>query len=374
MAASNWSLLASVWPVEDRPANLMREDVVNSIEFSTLLAMAKYQKESRVGATDGVSKASYTKDSLPPSTLFKEEKDNGVKKLHSARFKLRLPLTDPKKWWHKVPLKREHKYRAIPLKFLGCQGQVSEKTIENAHDRSVPHQLKHFCRENISVSAKPLKKIERKDEDGLSTVYDYLWEEPTTMTHIQDALINYQAVMQHLWPIDPTGIIISKLLTKYKWINGADGMKERVAVCTAFFNSVMRENAGRAVRGEVIMSFSEQELLLKDVLVAHGVSSSVPLGRIPKQEGNKVFKKPAQEGKQAPTGAKRTSGAKFQVARVGNLGCCYGFNDINGCKNATKTKAGCKDSLGREFAHACNKFLTASQVHCLGDHSRTKHP
>ena len=359
--------------MEDRPSNLQREDVVNTIDFGTLLAMAKYQKDSRVGAADGTTKSSFTKDTLPSTTLFKEEKDNGVKKLHSARFQLRLPLTDPKKWWHKVPLRRDHKYRAIPLKFMGCQGQVSEKTIENAHDRSVAHQLKHFCRENISVNAKPLKKMERKDEDGVCTVYDYMWEEPTTMSHIQDAIINYQAVLHQLWPTDPTGIIIAKLLTKYKWINSAEGLKEKVAACTAFFNAVMRENAGRAVRGETIMNFEDQELLLKDVLISHGIPSSVPLGKIPRQDLTKPFKKPTPEARHAPAGARRSSNSKFQVARVGNLGCCYGFND-SVCKNPTKTEAGCKDALGREFAHNCNKFLTATQTHCLAKHSRSKHP
>ena len=138
VAASNWSLLASIWPVRDRPDNLQREDVVNAIAFDTLLAMAKFQKETRVGSATSGSKSSFTKDTLPNSTLFKEQRDNGVKKLHEARF-LRLPLTDPKKWWDKMPLTRSHKYRNIPLKFMGCQGQIAEKTIENTHDRAVAH-------------------------------------------------------------------------------------------------------------------------------------------------------------------------------------------------------------------------------------------
>ena len=59
-AASHWSLLATIWPVEDRPDNLQREEVVNAIDFATLLAMAKYQ-ESRVGAAGNGPKSSYTR-------------------------------------------------------------------------------------------------------------------------------------------------------------------------------------------------------------------------------------------------------------------------------------------------------------------------
>ena len=373
VAASNWSLLATIWPVKDRPDNLQRTDVVNAIDFTTLLGMAKYHKEARIGTAGQSSKSSFTKDTLPNSTLFKEARDNGVKRLHEARF-LRLPLVDQKKWWHLVPLTRNHKYRNIPLKFMGCQGQVAEKTVENAHDRSNAHQLKHFFSENISVNAKPLKKIERTDEDGLSTVLDYLWEEPSSLSHVQDAIINYQAVLHNLWPTDPTAIIILKVLNKYKWIANGDNLKDKVASCTSFFNSIMRENAGRAVRGEVIMSFEEQEHLLKDVLVAHGIQGTVPIGRIPKLENpNPKQSKVFTNSKPVSSGPRRTTNStKFQTARVGALGCCYGYNDSN-CSNLAKTKAGCKDSRGREFAHNCNKFLTQSQAHCLGDHPRHKH-
>ena len=373
VAASNWNLLASIWPVRDRPENLQREDVVNAIDFSTLLGMAKYKQESSVGAAGGGSKAAFTKDSLPENTYFKEARDNGVKRLHDERF-LRLPLTDPKKWWHRIPLNRSHKYKNIPLKFMGCQGQIAEKTIDNAHDRSNAHLLKHFFSENIGINAKPFKKIERKDEDGLSTVFDYLWEEPSTLSHIQDAIVNYQATLHHLWPMDPTAIILLKVLNKYKWINSGDSLKDKVAACTSFFNSVMRENAGRAVRGETVMNFNEQELLLKDILAAHGISGSVPIGRIPKLDppkpnfNKKQDKLPRQSSGKKP--AQNTN--KFQVARLGNLGCCYSFND-NVCHNTTKTTAGCKDSMGREFAHNCNRFLANKQAHCLGDHPRHKH-
>ena len=260
------------------------------IDFSTLLNMAKFQKETRIGSSSHGSKSAFSKDSLPSSTVFKEARDNGARKLHEARF-LRMPLIDHKKWWHMVPLTRTHMYRNIPLKFMGCQGQVAEKTVENAHDRSIAAQLKHYFSANISINTKPLKKIERSEEDGLSTVMDFLWEEPSTLTHVQDAIINYQTVLHMLWPTDPSAIILLKVLTKFKWINAGESLKEKVNTCTAFFNSVMRENAGRAVRGETVMSFEEQEALLKDVLIAHGLPGTVPVGRIPKVETSKQMKK-----------------------------------------------------------------------------------
>lgn len=369
VASSNWSLLSKFWPVKERPDNLQRPEVVNMIEFSTLLSMAKFQKETKIGSSSHGSKSAFSKDSLPGSTVFKEARDNGVRKLHEARF-LRLPLVEHKKWWHLVPLTRPHLYRNIPLKFMGCQGQVAEKTVENAHDRSVAAQLKHFFSANISINTKPLKKIERAEEDGLSTVMDFLWEEPSTLSHVQDAIINYQAILHSLWPTDPTAIILMKVLTRYKWIHAGESLKEKVAACTAFFNGAMRENAGRAVRGETVMNFDEQEALMKDVLVAHGIPGTVPVGRIPKVEvkPSKRFPDP----KPSFSGPKKGP-ATTKFARVGTLGCCYGFND-GACTNSQKTEAGCKDSRNREFAHNCNRFNTQTGLHCLGKHSRNKHP
>ena len=375
-ASSNWSLLASIWPVSERPANLRRKEVVNAIDFNNLLAMAKFQKDTTSSATSSSGKASFTKDTLPGTTTFKEGKDDGVRKFHPARF-LRLPLSNPKKWWNKVPLTREHKYRNIPLKFTGCQGQVSEKTIENAHDRSNAHQLKHFFSENIAINSKPFKKIERKDGDGLSTITDYLWEDPSNLSQCQDAMLNFQAVQQQLWPMDPTPTILLKVLTKYKWIQNGDSLKDKVAAATAFFNALMRENAGRAVRGETVMSFTEQELLMKDTLTSHGISCAVPIIRIPK------FDPPAHNSKKVndtrsssnfnssrkPSGG----GGKFQTAKVGGNACCYAFNDVGGCHSNTQQRNGCKDSSGREFAHYCNLFVQASQAHCLKPHPRHKH-
>ena len=373
VAASNWSLLASIWPVDERPENLRREEVVNAIDFTNLLAMAKYNKEVNYSTSSGASKTSFTKDTLPSTTLFKEGRDDAVKKLHPARF-LRLPLANPKKWWGKMPTVRSHKYRNIPLKFTGCHGQVSEKTIEAAHDRANAHQLKHFYGENLTVSSKPFKKIERKDDEGLSTITDYLWEDPATLGQVQDAMINYQAVTQQLWPYDMTPTILMKILNKYKWCQAAETHKDKVQAATAFFNSVMRENAGRAVRAETIMDFTKMEQLLKDTLTAHGISCAVPIGKIPRLEPSQQSRKPQERSTSRQGSYKKPagSGSKFQTAKVNNVGCCYGFN-LSGCNNPTQFKNGCKDALGREFAHYCNSFNTQSQTHCLKPHPRSKH-
>ena len=334
--------------------------------------MAKYNKEVNC-TTASNSKTSFTKDTLPGTTSFKEGKDDGIKKLHPARF-LRLPLSNPKKWWGKVPSSRSHRYRNIPLKFTGCHGQVSEKTIEAAHDRANAHQLKHFYGQNVTVSSKPFKKFERKDEDGVSTITDYLWEDPATLGQVQDAIINYQAVTQQIWPYDLTPTILSKVLIKYKWIQNGETHKDKVQAATSFFNSVMRENAGRAVRNETIMDFNEMEQLLKDTLTAHGISCAVPIGRIPRVEQVQAVKKPMEQRPSNRQSFKKpaSGSSKFQPARVNGLGCCYAFND-SGCNNPTQLKSGCKDAMGREFAHFCNKYLTQTEKHCLKPHPRAKH-
>jgi hypothetical protein len=62
-----------------------------------------------------------------------------------------------------------------------------------------------------------------------------------------------------------------RVINKYKWINVATDLKDKVSVITAFFNAVLQDNAGRSVREETILSFKEQEEIMKLSLTAHNL-------------------------------------------------------------------------------------------------------
>jgi len=65
----------------------------------------------------------------------------------SCRFE-RPPITEPKDWWHKMPVAHKNVYKRIPLDHVGAENAISEHTIARAHDRAAPLQLKMFYSNN----------------------------------------------------------------------------------------------------------------------------------------------------------------------------------------------------------------------------------
>lgn len=130
------------------------------------------------------------KDELPPRIKFGEAKDNGVDKLHPARW-LRLPFANPKDYYGQVPVKFDHKYRGLNLEFSGCSNSIADKTILLMQDRRNPVELKHFMGENCAVSSKPMKEIRRKEDEELVTLSDYNWSEPQSIRQVGKTFFNY---------------------------------------------------------------------------------------------------------------------------------------------------------------------------------------
>ena len=155
----------------------------------------------------------FSRDLVPKTISFKKQDDDGVKVLHEARF-LRLPLSNLSDWWGNVPITRPHLYKNIPLKFFGAHNMVSDKTIGNLHDRAKPQTLINFFSQNVCVAAKPVKRIERKGSDGLEMLYDYAWEDPCSLAEVTDSMLNYITILHQLWPLDPTGTMMLRVINK----------------------------------------------------------------------------------------------------------------------------------------------------------------
>ena len=127
-----WDLVNEMWPVEARPKLLQSRRVVEKMtiaEISQFKAHYEQEEEKKGGGA-----AVFGKDKKLRAVEFKKGKDNGTSKLHEARFELRMPFCMPKKYWHRLPPKREV-FRHFPLSHLGMEGQVSETTVVGMHDR-----------------------------------------------------------------------------------------------------------------------------------------------------------------------------------------------------------------------------------------------
>ncbi len=66
---------------------------------------------------------------------------------YTCRFE-RPPITEPKEWWHKMPVAHKNVYKRLPLDHVGAENAISEHTIARAHDRAAPLQLKMFYSNN----------------------------------------------------------------------------------------------------------------------------------------------------------------------------------------------------------------------------------
>ena len=365
--STNWSLLKNVWPVEKRPIGLQNKHSFNSIDLNNLLSIARLDREN-LKALDGDLSSSFNPDKKPKATTFKKQKDDGFKHLHLARFQ-RQPLAKMDKWWKLVPKVRTHQYKNLPLKFSGCNNKLTQKTIQSLHDRTKVMQFKHFHAANVNVSSKPVKKIEKREEEGIVSTLDFAWENPTTTAQVSDTLLNYATALFQLWPYDPTGLILMRVVNKFNFASAAPTVSERVSVITAFFNMVLRENATRAVRKDLILDFDEQIDCFKNILSASGYSSAIPSSyKIPKPDSD-GFKARFTPSSSRPTSSFSTPKPKANVVLHNGVPICFNFNS-GSCRNPSST-VGCRDSkASKDYAHVCNKWIQAKNSHCFQRHSR----
>ena len=370
---SNFSMLEDILPAEARMLRGQKAQL-NKMSMGEVLDLVKLKREAEQ-ASLGETSSKYSKDRAPKEKTYREQSDDGFKTLHKARF-LRAPLSSTGKWWKHVPTTRSHIYKNLPLKFSGSQGKISEKTIGTMHDRAKSLTIKNFHSQNACVTAKPMRKIERKDSEGLVTLYDYSWEEPSSLAEFTEALVNYMVALQQLWPLDPTALIMLRLINQYKWISVANELREKIAVLSGFFNAVLEENRGRAVRNETILDFKEQEDVLKSALTAHNLPCSIPTSRFAKPEQDMFAKnkfKPSQTGQFAFTPGRRDRPQPSRPrAQSNGLGVCYAFN--NGSCRGVPSASGCKNvNTNRELAHVCNVYVDSKSAFCLEKHPRNKH-
>ena len=386
----NWHRLNLRYPIEFRPDELLNKSFVNSLSVEELTRLCAFYNE-----TDKLKKKVHaetlSKDRKPRKKKFKAKSDDFQKKLHPARF-LRAPITSPEKWWGKnVPKKHPEVYRAISLSFLGADRSISQKVIAEAHDRTSVLTIKHFASANVSIQNKPMKEMRRQDNDGASTVTDYCWEVPDNVVKIQDAFYNYCALIHNLWPFDPTGVMMLRLMNKFNWLGHVEYVKTKVDILNGFFNETLLVNAQRAVNEDVIMSFSEQEELLKELMVKNNVRPEVPFLAQQKTFNNhnqnqnqqrqfsqsytipKVRQRQGgqQGGQQGGAGAYQAPTRPY--ANINGVSTCRYYNDRNGgaCNNTRAGRDRCKDRTGKEYLHLCN--ATTASGFCLKPHKNKDH-
>ena len=213
-ASGNWEIMGKFWALEDRPAHLRRKKEVEKMSLGRLMKLKDlYEKEAE---KKGIGSAIFGLDEKTRSKKFKAKKDNGVNKLHPARWE-RLPMAQPKKYWKKVPRKREEIFRHLHLSHYGAEGLINESTLVRLHDRQVPVELNMLHAANFTKVGK--EAASQREE----------WADPGEVRQLQEAVLNYAVVMQVLWPFDYGPMVIMRVLIESRWGEAAgNDDKERV--------------------------------------------------------------------------------------------------------------------------------------------------
>ena len=204
--------------------------------------------------------------------------------------------------------------------------------------------------------------------------------EPAEIRHLQEAVCNYMTVSHVLWPFDYAPLVLLRVLIENRWGEAAGGdMRERVALVSKFFNDVVSENSGRAVRGEppldyektrgkwaraVELAFPQLSYLNSATTAAGGGGGSQQARQGQRPGGNGT-------GGGKPGGSRPPGGGSGNPRAMHNgRAVCFQFNQREGCKRQRGAQDACRDPTGTLYAHYCNFFDKRKGAHCLAMHPR----
>jgi hypothetical protein len=282
----------------------------------------------------GMGEAVFGKDRKPKKYKFKAMKDDGETSLHPARF-VGLPRAEPKAYWDQVPQAARDIYRHLPLQHLGVEG-MAEATIVKMHNRRVPIDL-----EGLLKDCRDCKQV-------------------------QLAIFNFVAVLHSLHPVDYSGMVILRVLMEAAWAENLGGEKQRVTVMKRFFEEIVRDNSGRAVRKEPPLDYEQARAKWIRVVASCcpqvnsfqygqlGQPVAVAAAAGGRAEGAAAKVDAAGKG-QGNGGKGGGSGAGFQraPARFNGVPVCFQYNSKEGCKRKAHGSMACVVG-SNVYAHVCN--------------------
>jgi hypothetical protein len=82
-AVSTWAIMLAVWPVEERPEEMRRPEVVNSLSFDQMVTYKKLY-DARM-KKEGKGEEVFGRDCPIPPTMFEAAADDCAEQLHPAR-------------------------------------------------------------------------------------------------------------------------------------------------------------------------------------------------------------------------------------------------------------------------------------------------
>ena len=198
--------------------------------------------------------------------------------------------------------------------------------------------------------------------------------EPAEVRHLQEAVTNYLTVSQVLWPFDYGPLVILRILVENRWGAAAGAeMKDRVNLVSRFFNEVVSDNSGRAVRGEPPLEYEKARAkwtrLVEMSSPQPGFAYPAAVGGASASGRGRGSGRGGASGGRGGASGGRGGGTAPMATHNGRL-VCFNFNSAGGCKRQQATRDACKDAAGKQYAHYCNYLDKGRNQFCLAMHPR----
>ena len=301
---------------------------------------------------------------------------------HEVRTGLRPFRGDWTARWRSLGRHAKPPHQSLGLPQLGTI-MLSPIVVKKMHDRGLDLKLAMFIHKNQDVSVRAAKW--RKVGEGRDAIQEsHDWKDPENAQAVADGVLNYMIALWRIWPEDWSGLVLCKVLLRFKYLANVKASKKgQLNMLTHFVDAFLGlcAAAGREHRPPPI--YSDAESLMLEHLHANNQDAAAVRG------GQDLYQVKASQVNQGNVGNQGNggnlgNGSGNKVPR-NNGGPKQGgaprdiFNMPLGLLNIReKVELACKGYNGQgcqvaqcKFRHQCNK-VDGNKV-CFGDHRVQDH-
>jgi len=191
------------------------------------------------------------------------------------------------------------------------------------------------------------------------------------LVEILEAILNLADVYADIWPLDDSPRVLMRVILHYNGGASIGGDKSKFML--DFCDTVLRENASRAIEKETPLSFREAKERWME-LAERCQPPSGGQGPAANSNGNRPGAGGARrDGTSNLTGLNRggtaaRSGVCKTIINGQSTPVCFHFN--RGACRRTAKGAGCDDGRNGIYAHVCNYWDGPNNKFCLAQHAR----
>ena len=290
---------------------------------------------------------------------------------HEVRTGLRPFRGDWVVRWRSLGRYAKPPYESLSLPQLGTI-MLSPVVVKKMHDRGLDLKLAMFIHKNQDVAVRPGKW--RKIGEGRDAVHEsHDWKEPESSQAVADGVLNYMIALWRIWPEDWSGMVLSKVLLRFKYLQNVKASKKgQLNMLSHFVDAFLGLCAAAGREHKPPPIYREAENLMLEHLHVHNQDAAAVRG------GSDLYqvKPPAppagsQGGPQGGRGGGGSNRASRTPRDIFNM-------PLGQLSVREKVELACKAFNGPgcqatncNYRHQCNK-VENNKV-CFGEHKQQDH-